>query len=531
MSKPKKSKTSPPARPHTTPRDWVLPAYIAALALTERPSSAYPLIGAWDDYEAAAARVLYMCAQGVAARPGDEVAHGALPRPAGFTTWAAAVKQLEQLAFPGPKSSGQRGPCAVSPYRVRMAKTEAEPLFDSRALYKPRQEFLDSIIQFGGTFERIKLLPLRGDDGSEALWVEDGRQRLNGVCEVNRTVIAEWYRNALSTARGHDLPPAVIATMPAEIRDEDLRAGLAIAAASNTQRRQDATLILAERAGMLRAPTVGADGEEIDGYHHAEIAVILGVSRQTVANLLLLQDLAPPMWVAVRAGSLPLSCAYLLAPLEHERQVELWAKVSASGREPGRQREHLRALIEGREISNRPAVKPRLVPELQRIRERLNGLDGNGPLVARAVLDWALGVRGLEAFREFPDDLQRQFVLTPQAPTVGGPAPAPTVGGPAPAPTRPRGKKGERLAAQWRLGNFDEQKQWEDAGVFNPWQADELRLAGITPKELKTPILMEGVFAPLGEHYACKRIGISGIRQWLRQIDLPMVADASSEGV
>jgi hypothetical protein len=512
-----------PARPPTKPREWALAAYVAIRGLLNRPADATPLIGAWEDPEAGAARTLYLRAQGRDVRPGDETIR-CFPPPRGFVSWQKALAEMEEIAVWLPMQplldgrAWKLGPCYVSPYAVKIAEDEAHPLFDSRGGWKPQAEFVASLKYFGGNFDALKLKGLREGGKRDVLYVEDGRQRVNGVRAADLEAVTDWYRGEMAEAHIRPAsdhpsksalqPPKLIETMSAEVKGHSVREAQAMAAASNNQRRQDQWLNLAERAAKLRAPTVGADGKEAPGLHQHEIADILGVSRQTVANLLLLQDLRPELWTPLRSGKLSQTCAYILAVLEHDKQSELWAKVENLPAE--RRADALRALIAGRELAATAAAKPRPVKDIETMRQKLDALEGNGPMVARAILDYVLGRCGPEVFRNFPDDLQQQFRM----PTVGAEPAKPE----APATKHRRG---------WGAYKKEEIEAWEAAGVLDSIDAHAFEIAGLTVEDAaKMCSIRDEPTRSFGEAYSLRRITIEGIKGLLRQLPLP-----SSEAV
>lgn len=503
------AKSAGPARQSEKPKQssanaWALAAFVALEDVE----------GSWDGLVADAARFLYLRWRGLSATipvgNDDEVPK----RPAGWVSWTKCREELEELAVTLPHRAHypygvKLGPCLVSPYIVRVAVDEAHPLYDSRGEATPGKTFVASLAQFNGNFARILLVKL-WEEGQDLLYVDDGRQRVNGVRAVNTERVRAWYLKVCVDPKHGETPPALIEFMPAELLERPMREAQAIAAAANSQRRSDSTVEMAERVAKLRAPTVGADGKEVPGYHLDEIATILGVSRGTVANLLSLRDLAPPLWQELRSGGLPVACGYILGSLTadaHARQIELWDKVK--GEKPGRRAPLLRALIAGTPATPAAGKAARPAPDLEAFDATLARCQGPGPALARAVLAYAMGGETEAFIAALPLEFRAQFErvsTTREAP-------------------RPRSKR-------WKDFAEDEQAAWEAAGVTSA--IDAHLLSSFTPDQIMSTVDVGGVAMRIGEAYVRRLVTTTQIRALLRQLELPMPeageVDMSTQG-
>lgn len=475
---------------------WALAAFVALEDVE----------GSWDGIVADAARFLYLRWRGLSATTpmgnnDDEVPK----RPAGWVSWTKCREELEELAVTLPHRGHYPdgvsfGPCLVSPYMVRIAVDEEHPLFDSRGLAEPEKTLVASLNQFSGNFERILLVKLR-EQGQDLLYVDNGRQRVNGCRAVNAERVRAWYLKVCVDPKNGETPPALIEYMPAELLEKPMREAQAIAAAANSQRRNDSAVEMAERVAKLRAPTVGADGKEVPGYHLDEIATILGVSRGTVANLLTLRALAPRLWQELRSGGLPVACGYILGSLTadaHARQIELWDKVK--GEKPGRRAPLLRALIAGTPATPAPpaarkAARP--APDLEAFDATLARCQGPGPTLARAVLAYAMGGETEAFIAALPVEFRTQFEMA----SVSEETPK----------ARPK---------RWKDFDEDEQAAWEAAGVTSA--IDAHLLSSFTPDQIMRTVEVGGVSMRIGDAYMRRLVTTTQIRILLRQLDLPL---------
>jgi len=420
---PPRGDTPPPAAQAPAPRLWVLGAYVACEQLGELGATR------WDDSSAAAARLLVMRADGLAAEPTDETMRGPRARPTSFVNWKAAAAKYRELAVDIPhahlrKASG-KGPFSgmVSPYALRIALAPGHELYDRRGLLRPTPEMLASVDQVG-VLDRVKFKTMR-EAGRDIDYVDDGRQRINAVRAVNLTRLRRWWQEVSASGRASAPPPLIAEVAVDEI--VGLREALRLSAVLNAPalRRDDTLQDQAARAAQLRA----------QNYSRDEIAVQLGVSAGTVSNLLSLQQLAPALLEAMWSGSLPPGVAYLLAKEDVDHQADLWTWVQRvpSGQRLGHLRDILvaegrvhelqvlvdagslsadaaaadkRALAQAKErleqlkAGGGKTARPLAAKEVQKARKLLETTVGRGPAVLRAALDFTLGVLDFEQLLE-----------------------------------------------------------------------------------------------------------------------------------
>lgn len=177
---------------------------------------------------------------------------------------------------------------------------EEHPLYDERVKL-PLDENLVRNIQALGVIENITV---RKNGGTPE--VVAGRRRVLHAREASRRNVEKG------------LPEILV---PTTVLRADDRHAFAIAISENEQRRGDDPVTRAKKAARLMRMGMGED----------DLAVVFGLTRQGVKNLLSILDLDPKVQRAVESEKLTYTAAIQLTDLKREDQVAKMEEMLTTG--------------------------------------------------------------------------------------------------------------------------------------------------------------------------------------------------------
>lgn len=253
-------------------------------------------------------------------------------------------------------ASGQTNLLLFEPEALVIVTDPAHPLYDERAKLPIRESMVLNIMHHGV----IKAVVVTKDPETGDTVVVDGRQRVRHCVEANRRL----------RARGEE--PLRVSAVVRKFDPADHAGRTDVMVSANEIREDDNPVTKA--AKMARLQAMGRDV--------AHIALMFGVSAQTVRNYLGLLEQPKAVVAAVETGKITISQAHLVADLKPAEQKErVQAMIAAADGKKGHARSAaVRAAVGAdgprmrtrAEITNRFATLP----------------DGTQ---ARKVLEWVLG--------------------------------------------------------------------------------------------------------------------------------------------
>ena len=245
------------------------------------------------------------------------------------------------------------------PSKLKVVTDPKHPLYDERVELPIDEAMVKSIMRLG---VREPLIIRRdGDD----VYVVDGRQRRANAIEANRRLAAEdgdpIYVPCVWWGKGDN----------AKLYE--------VTVATNELRTASAPMERARKMARL-----------IDmGRTEDQLAVIFGVTKQTVKATLALLDCAPKVQKAVAAG-LPVTVAAKLSKLAEKEQVAQLGELEAVGATRGKAaKKALAAKKEGKPVEKPQRMRSRAVVE--RFAARLEHCDTMEGSAVHCALLWLLG--------------------------------------------------------------------------------------------------------------------------------------------
>ncbi len=247
------------------------------------------------------------------------------------------------------------------PELLVLVDDKSHPLFDERVKWEPDEAMVRNIIHHG------VLEPVIARKNSETgqLEVVDGRQRVSCTREANRRL----------REQGSDI--ILVPTIIRKTGDDGAFAGVMVSA--NEIRREDTPVNKAMK--MERLITLGRDENQL--------ALLFGISKQTVGNYLSLLKCTAEVRKAVDTGKIPVSEAYKLAKLAPDLQRETVTKMVEVGATATTKREKVRKM---REVSGM-GPKLRRKKEVDTFYEKIEDkcFDPAYKAAVLAVLKWVVG--------------------------------------------------------------------------------------------------------------------------------------------
>jgi len=211
------------------------------------------------------------------------------------------------------------------------------PLWDERIKTPITPEFVRSILTYGV----LQIVKVTVSDGVPC--VVDGRRRTLAARMANEILREEHARSGASGE------PALITLVvqgenAKKVSDSTLGAAMVT---MNEQRLDDGPLVKAAKAERLR----------LRGTSDAELAIIFGVSVQTIRDWALLSGLSTPVKKAVEAGTVSAHAAAQLGALPKEEQAAKLEEILASGVKPTARevKERTKPVDEGEDRVVRPS--------------------------------------------------------------------------------------------------------------------------------------------------------------------------------
>ena len=248
---------------------------------------------------------------------------------------------------------------AMDPDKLVLIDDPTHPLYDSR-IHLPIDEAMVANIMYRGVLE-----PIIVRKNGPHVEVVDGRQRVKNTREANRRLEAQGKLRI---------------AIPCVVKRGTNRDLFGILVAANAHRHNDEPLARAEKAQRMLDM-----GMTID-----EIGIDLGVSVQTVRNLLQLLECSPEVQETMREGKVTAGVARHLARLDQAAQKTELDKLLASGKK-----------LTTREILAEQTGRKQATPNRRRIERLAKALPSGGPAL---VLRWLLGeLDDAELARQLPE--------------------------------------------------------------------------------------------------------------------------------
>lgn len=258
-------------------------------------------------------------------------------------------------------ADGRTNLFSFDPEKLIIVEDRNHPLYDER-IHLPLDEALVANIQHHGVIEPVIL---RKNPESGLLEVVDGRQRVRCSREANKRNKKQGFEPILV--------PAIVQ------RGEDSKmAGIMVSA--NELRTEDTPMNRARKMSKLK--DLGNDDDRL--------ALLFGVSKQTVKNYLALLEVSSAVRNAVDSGKIPVSEAYKLAKLDAPQQKETIEKMlAAAATATGGKRRRRRAMSEASGTGPKLRGKREVDTFLEKIEEKCS--DPAYKAAAVSVLKWVLG--------------------------------------------------------------------------------------------------------------------------------------------
>ena len=252
---------------------------------------------------------------------------------------------------------GEQKALLIDPKKLKLVTDPKHPLYDERVELPIDDKMVRNIMHQGV----IEPVLARKNPETGELEVVAGRQRVKNAIEANRR---------LKERGGETIAVPVLVKRASE------DAAIDIMVSENEIRSADAPLT---RAAKMRRMIERGRSE-------ADVAVVFGVTVQTVKNTVSILEASAPVRRALDAGRIGISDAYRLSKLEPaEQKAKLDELETVAPKEPGRRRAN--GAKKPREVIEGAAPTMRTRAEVQRVIEQVRAWDG-GMVVA---LEWVLG--------------------------------------------------------------------------------------------------------------------------------------------
>lgn len=275
-------------------------------------------ITAWETAETHGAQRLYLEALGLDDDP---------KQPEVWPGWAAVRAQLvPDTIVTGPLAEDEQ--VVLWPSQIDIVTDRKHPhLFCRRALQPPDADLIGQIEAYGGVreFVWITMCDAKGQlvrEGGRPSMV-DGRRRGAGVRAVNSRRITAALYDLRIKPRGEVEPPSLL-TLQCRFTADPERVAVIKDTANHGRLAED---LLRQADGVAN---LAGGGDEVDETGEIkpgakrrscrEIAKLMGLSTQTVANLLSLTLLDAEVRQALERGEFSVFCGYKLAKEDHNRQ-------------------------------------------------------------------------------------------------------------------------------------------------------------------------------------------------------------------
>lgn len=212
-------------------------------------------------------------------------------------------------------AEGKTNLLLFNPETLILVTDTKHPLYDKR-VNKPIDEAMVKNIMVHGVLEPIIVWK---DPETDEVIVADGRQRTKNAIEANKRLVAQGSEPL---------------RIPGVVRRGSAASIAGVMVSANEIRQDDTPMNRAAKASRLLE--LGKD--------ESEIAVIFGVTEQTVKNMIGLLDASAPVRKAVENEEITVTDAYELARLDPEEQkTKLAAVLAAVGTGPKKKRGRTKA--------------------------------------------------------------------------------------------------------------------------------------------------------------------------------------------
>lgn len=191
----------------------------------------------------------------------------------------------------------------LQPEQLTLVTDKNHPLYDPRVENPPDESMIANIAVYG------VLEPILVRKNGSAIEVIAGRGRTKAAIEANKRLLAEGKPSLLI--------PAVVKGGS----DADL---FGILISENEIRRNDSMLIKGSKARKLLNM----------GYTIQQISVTFGVSRQSIENWLLAEELPEQIKEAIETGDISATAAIQVAEYSRDEQIERIKDIKEKGKKP-----------------------------------------------------------------------------------------------------------------------------------------------------------------------------------------------------